>query len=198
LRFEWKCGLIRSMQIVIHRRFRHLPALSVDALSTPEQFVLGVCRCWDAFMEGSDPTLAWRELAPAFAYMNVLGALCAFDCVFKALHFQRARGLRFQDTDCNHIGVDEATVLASIADLQRGMARQSAMLLRDALTPLGLRDVLPPLARIAAALDAQGHRLPLWNDEPAEAPALSAAPYFRPPPPRSRAETSSVQPQPVQ
>jgi hypothetical protein len=186
------------MHIIINRRFHDLPILSVDALSTPEQFVLGVCRCWDAFMEGSDPTLAWRELAPAFAYMNVLGALCAFDCVFKALHFQRTRGLRFQETDCNQVGIDEATVLASLANLQRGMARQSALLLREALTPIGLRDVLPPLARIAAALDAQGHRLPLWSDQPAEAPALSAAPYFRPSPPRSRVETSSAQPQPVQ
>jgi hypothetical protein len=184
------------MQIIIYRSFRLLPGLRVAALSTPEQFVLGVCRCWDAFMEGSDPTMAWRELAPAFAYMNVLGALCAFDCVFKALHFQRARGLRFQDTDCNCVGIDEATLLATVANLQRGMARPSAMLLREALTPIGLRDILPPLARIAAALDAQGHRLPWWSGEPAQ--ALSAAPYFRPPPPRSRAETSSAQPQPVQ
>ena len=186
------------MQIIIHRRFHHLPALRVDALTTPEHFVLGVCRCWDAFMEGPDPTLAWRELAPAFAYMNVLGALCAFDCAFKTLHFQRARGLRFLDTDCILVGVDEATVLAAVANLQRGMARQSAVLLREALTPIGLRDILSPLARIAAALDAQGHRLPLWSDEPAQAPAPSASSDFRRPPPRSRAETSSAQPQPVQ
>jgi hypothetical protein len=144
------------MQLIIHRSFRQLPALRVDALSTPEQFVLGVCRCWDAFMEGSDPTLASRELAPAFAYMNVLGALCAFDCVFKALHFQRARGLRFQDTDCNYVGIDEATLLAALANLQRGTARQSALLLREALTPIGLRDVLPPLAFQAAAATLKG------------------------------------------
>jgi hypothetical protein len=182
------------MQIIIHRRFRHLAGLRVDALSTPEQFVLGVCRCWDAFMEGPDPTLAWRELAPAFAYMNVLGALCAFDCVFKALRFERAGGLHFHDTDCASIGVDEATLLAAVANLQLGLARPSAMLLRDALTPLGLRDILPPLARIAAALDAQGHRLPLWSDVPGVATPGVATPE----PPRSRAETSSAQPQPVQ
>jgi hypothetical protein len=188
------------MQIVIHRRFRQLPALQVDALSTPELFVLGVCRCWDAFMEGPDPTQAWRELAPAFAYMNVLGALCAFDCAFKAIHFQRARGLCFQDTDCSCIGIDEALMLSAVANLQRGLARQCAELLREPLTPLGLRDILPPLARIAAALDAQGHRLPLWSDVPADAPALSRPAYFRatPSPPRSRAGTSSAQPQPVQ
>jgi hypothetical protein len=52
-------------------------------------------------------------LAPAFAYMNVLGALCAFDCVFKALRFERAGGLRFHDTDSAGIGVDEATLLAA-------------------------------------------------------------------------------------
>jgi hypothetical protein len=188
------------MQIIIHRRFQQLPALQVEALSTPEQFVLGVCRCWDAFMEGPDPTQAWRELAPAFAYMNVLGALCAFDRVFKALHFQCARALNFQDTDCKRIGIDEALLLSAVANLQRGLARPSAELLREALTPLGLRDILPPLARIAAALDAQGHRLPLWSDVPADAPALSRPAYFRPTPSptRSRAGTSSAQPQPVQ
>jgi hypothetical protein len=184
--------LFESMQIIIQRRFSHLPGLNVEALSTPEQFVIGVCRCWDAFMEGPDPALAWRELAPAFAYMNVLGALCAFDCVFKALHFQRGRGLRFHDTDCKRLGIDEAVMLCAVANLQRGAARQTAALLREALTPLGLRDVLPPLARIAAALDARGHRLPLWSDVPAEAPALAAQPYFRPESPCSRAETSSA------
>ncbi len=188
------------MQIIIHRKFDQLPTLQIAALSTPEQFVLGVCRCWDAFMEGPDPTQAWRELAPAFAYMNVLGALCAFDCVFKAMHFQRARGLRFEDTDCSRIGIDEAAMLSAVANLQRGLARPAAELLREALTPLGLRDILPPLARIAAALDAQGHRLPLWSDGPADAPALSRGAYFRPTPSpsRPRAGTSSAQPHPVQ
>lgn len=176
-----------------HRQFRHLPTLSVDALSTPEQFVLGVCRCWDAFMAADDPTLAWRELAPAFAYMNVLGALCAFDCMFKVLRSQR--GLRFHDTDSTGVGVDEATLLSALANLQHGLPRAAAMLLRGSLTPLGLRNALPPLARIAAALDARGHRLPLWSDLPADAPAMCATPYVRPEPSRARAETFSA-PQP--
>jgi hypothetical protein len=186
------------MQIIVHRRFSLLPRLAVDALSTPEQFVLGVCRCWDAFMEASDRSLAWRELAPAFAYMNVLGALCAFDCMFRLLHLERARGLRFHDTDCGGVGIDEAMVLCAVANLQRGLARQTAALLRGALTPLGLRDVLPPLARIAAALDAQGHRLPLWSDLPADAPGVIATPYFKPQAARSSAETSSAPRHPVQ
>jgi hypothetical protein len=177
------------MQIIIDRRFRHLPDLTVDALSTPEQFILGVCRCWDAFMQAPDRTLAWRELAPAFAYMNVLGALCAFDRMFKVLCVERARGLRFHDTDCRSVGNDEALVLCAVANLQRGLARQTAALLRGALTPLGLRDVLPALARIAAALDSQGHRLPLWSDP---------APYFKPEAARSMAETSSAPRFPVQ
>jgi hypothetical protein len=185
------------MQIIIYRRFRSLTSLKVEALSTAEQFVLGVCRCWDAFMEAPDRTLAWRELAPAFAYMNVLGALCAFDCIFKVLRLQRSRGLRFHDTDCSSVGIDEATVLCAIAKLQRGSARQAVTLLRDALTPLGLRDVLPPLARIAAALDSRGHRLPLWSDLPADArgahaPPMAAEAYFRPEPPSPMAETSSA------
>ena len=45
---------------------------AVAMLTTAEQFVLGVCRCWDAFMEDPDPALPWRELWPVFAYMNVL------------------------------------------------------------------------------------------------------------------------------
>ena len=154
--------------------------------------MLGVCRCWDAFMAADDPSLAWRELAPAFAYMNVLGALCAFDRMFKVLRSQR--GLRFHDTDCTGVGLDEAKLLSALANLQRGLPRAAAMLLRGSLTPLGLRSVLPPLARIAAALDAQGHRLALWGDSPAEAPAVSVTPYFRPEPSRARAETFSAPP----
>jgi hypothetical protein len=184
MRFDW------VMPINQHRQFRHLKTLRVDALTTPEQFVLGVCRCWDAFMAADDPSLAWRELAPAFAYMNVLGALCAFDCVFKVLRSQR--GLRFHDTDCSGVGLDEALLLSALADLQHGLPRAAAMLLRGSLTPLGLRNVLPPLARIAAALDAQGHRLPLWSDLPADAPALTDVPYFTPEPSRARAETFSA------
>jgi hypothetical protein len=29
--------------------------ISVSRLATPDQFVLGVCRCWDAFMRDPDP-----------------------------------------------------------------------------------------------------------------------------------------------
>jgi hypothetical protein len=85
-----------------------------------------------------------------------------------------------------------------------GLARPSALLLRDALTPLGLRDILPPPARIAAALDARGHRLPLWSDVPGVVtpgvvtPGVATPGLATPAPPLSRAETSSAQPQPVQ
>ena len=102
------------------RSFCELQQLTVDALTTPEQFVLGVCRCWDAFMDDADPTLAWRELTPVFAYMNVMGALCAFDRAFTALHRQRPQTLRFQDTDSTSVGEDEARMLCGLAFLQRG------------------------------------------------------------------------------
>jgi hypothetical protein len=148
------------------RSFHSLRILTASALSTPEQFVLGVARCWDAFMDDPDPTLAWRELAPVFAYMNVLGALCAFDCTFRLLRTHRLRPLQFHDTDSTALGWDEARILSSLAHLQRGQARQTAQLLRGALTPQGVRAILPSLARIASALDAQGHRLPLWSDDP--------------------------------
>jgi hypothetical protein len=194
LRFDGKCGLIEPMHLTHHREFRQLPALRVDALSTPEQFVLGVCRCWDAFMAADDPTLAWRELAPAFAYMDVLGALCAFDCTFKVLRSERRRPLRFQDTDCSAVGLDEARLLSALANLQHGLPRAAAVLMRGSLTPLALRNVLPPLARIAAALDSKGHRLPLWSDLPADAPGHP--PYFKLEPSRARAETFSAPPHP--
>ncbi len=64
-------------------------------LTTAEQFVLGTCRCWDAFMDDPDPAgLAWREFTPVFAYMNVMGALCAFERTFTVLHRHPAWGLR--------------------------------------------------------------------------------------------------------
>lgn len=163
------------MQIILKRRFSQLANLRVDALSTPEQFVLGVCRCWDAFMTASEPGLAWRELAPAFAFMNVLGALCAFDRVFALLRNETLRCWRFNDTDCSALGLDEATMLCALAHLQRASACQTVLLLRETVTPLGLRSMLPPLARIAATLDGQGHRLPEWNDLPVDAPAFMRA-----------------------
>jgi hypothetical protein len=136
---------------------------SFQALSTAEQFVLGVCRCWDAFMEDPDPFLAWRELAPVFQYMNVLGALCAFDRTFALLRRLYPRRLRFNDTDSATVGIDEARVLCGIAGLQRGMTGATLRLLGDTMSVREVRAVLPPLARIAAILDARGHRLPLWN-----------------------------------
>jgi hypothetical protein len=163
------------MQIILKRRFSQLANLRVDALSTPEQFVLGVCRCWDAFMSASEPDLAWRELAPAFAFMNVLGALCAFDRIFALLRSETLRCWRFNDTDCSALGLDEATMLCALAHLQRASACQTVLLLRETVTPLGLRSMLPPLARIAATLDGQGHRLPVWNDLPVDAPAFARA-----------------------
>jgi hypothetical protein len=140
--------------------FNEVPGLAVTALTTPEQFVLGVCRCWDAFMEGPDRTLPLRELAPVFAYMNVLGALCAFERTFAHLHACRSRPLRFLDVDCVRVGADEARLLGGLACLQRGHARETIGLLENALTSEELRAVLPPLARIASILDARGHRLP--------------------------------------
>ena len=68
------------------RSFCNLPQITVSRLTTVEQFVLGVCRCWDVFVNDPDPTLAWRELTPVFVYMNVVGALCAFERAFTVLH----------------------------------------------------------------------------------------------------------------
>jgi hypothetical protein len=146
--------------------FRVLADLTAPKLTTAEQFVLGVCRCWDAFMEDPDPYLAWRELAPVFRYMNVLGALCAFDRTFKALRAHRLRRLNFQDTDSVRVGLDEARILGGLASLQRGMPQTSVRLLKDTVSAAGLRAVLPPLARIASILDGRGHRLPLWQMPP--------------------------------
>jgi hypothetical protein len=135
--------------------------IAPEALSTAEQFVLGVCRCWDAFMEAPDPTLAWRELGPVFAYMNVPGALCAFERTFALLRRQRV--LRFEEVDCGHLTPDEARLLCALASLQRGHAHAAIRVLRQAMTRFAVRTLLPPLARIAALLDLQGHRLPAWR-----------------------------------
>jgi hypothetical protein len=137
--------------------------LTVAALSTAEQFVLGVCRCWDAFMDDPDETLAWRELTPVFTYMNVVRALCAFERTFIALRRHRLRTLHFQDVDHAQVGMDEARVLCSLACLQRGRAHQAVVALSQSMTAFAVRSILPPMARIAAILDAQGHRLPSWH-----------------------------------
>ncbi len=159
-------GHLMSDRTMRERSFRALPQATVSTLTTAEQFVLGVCRCWDAFMDHPDPTLAWRELAPVFAYMNVMGALCAFDRAFTVLHVHRLRALRFLDADSPRVGLDEARMLCGLASLQRGQVRAAIGVLHPSLTHHGIRTVLPPLARIAAILDAQGHRLPAWRDAP--------------------------------
>jgi hypothetical protein len=155
-----------NMSYITRRSFSELPRLTIPILSTAEHFVLGVCRCWDAFMDGADPTLAPRQLAPVFGYMNVTGALCAFDRLFAALHGQSRPALRFHNTEALQVGVDEARLLSGLSHLQRGCARDTIEVLRQALSREQLLTVLAPLARIAAILDARGHRLPAWSDAP--------------------------------
>lgn len=138
--------------------------LRLTELTTAEQFVLWTCRCWDAFMGDPDPAaLAVRELTPVFAYMNVMGALCAFERTFTVLHRHPLRTLRFEAVDSPLLGQDEERLLCVLACLQRAAPLTAIRVLTEALTHYGVRCVLPPLARIAAILDLQGHRLPAWG-----------------------------------
>jgi hypothetical protein len=148
------------------RSFGELQVMTVSRLTVAEQFVVGACRCWDAFHDQPDPLLAWRELAPAFAYMNVLTALCAFGQTFDALRRHGLRMLQFEDGNSAQLGADEARLLCGVASLQRGQVRAASAALTGTLTRHGIQVVLPPLARIAAILDVRGHRLPTWRDAP--------------------------------
>ena len=146
---------------VLGERPHQHPRIPVSGLSTVEQFVLGVSRCWDAYMDDPDPAaLAWRELTPVFAYMNVMGALCAFERAFTVLHRHPLRTLRFEGVDSPYVGPDEERLLCALACLQRGDPLTSVRVLAASLTHYGVRSLVPPLARIAAILDLQGHRLP--------------------------------------
>jgi hypothetical protein len=52
-----------SSETTGERTFRELSSTTVAELTTAEQFVLGVCRCWDAFMVDEARMLcglAWR------------------------------------------------------------------------------------------------------------------------------------------
>jgi hypothetical protein len=145
------------------RRFCNLQQMTLPRLTMAERFVLGACRCWDVFMRDPDPTLAWRELTPVFVYMNVVGALCAFERAFTVLHRHPLRTLRFEQVDSTRIGADEARILCGLAHLQRCKTHATIDVLGESLTRYGVRTLLPPLARIAAILDRQGHRLPVWH-----------------------------------
>ena len=147
----------------MQRCFDTLPALSTQECSVAEQFLLGACRCWDAFSSDPDPTLPWRHLAPVFAYMNVLGAMCAFERLFAVLVASPSRRLRFREADAHGIHPDEARLLSALAALQAADARGAVQVLREILGEDEVRDALPALARIASILDGQGHRLPRWQ-----------------------------------
>jgi hypothetical protein len=144
------------------RSFRMLPTLHTARIRVCEQFVLGSCRCWDAFLGAPDPTLPIRKLAPVFAYMNVLGALCAFERAFQTLRAASPYGLRFYDCEETQISLDEARLLSALASLQNADTRAAVKVLRAPLADATVREVVPPLARIASLLGAQGHRLPQW------------------------------------
>ena len=117
----------------------------------------------DAFMHDPDPALARRELTLVFTYMNVVTAICAFERTFTVLHRHRPRTLRFEEVDSTNVGADEARLLGSLACLQRGDPHTAMGVLGQAMTRFGVHSILPPLARIAAILDVQGHRLPAWR-----------------------------------
>src|SRR5580698_5825566 len=103
---------IAVLHPIEERSFRTLPKLHTAKIRICEQFVLGSCRCWDAFVAAPDPTLPIRKLAPVFAYMNVLGALCAFERAFQALKAASPYGLRFYDCEETQISLDEARLLS--------------------------------------------------------------------------------------
>lgn len=148
------------------RSFEELPCMTVAALDTAEQFVVGVFRCWDAFQRAPDPAIAWREFAPVFAYMGVLGALCAVDSAFHVVQQHRLQSLIFAEVDGIEVGLTEACFLGSLASLQRGNVRYASGLMAGVVCRRGLHALLPPLARVASILDGKGHRLPAWQDTP--------------------------------
>ena len=146
------------------RCFDELPHMTVPRLDTAEQFVVGVFRCWDALQADPDPGLAWRELAPVFAYMGALRALCAVDAAFHLVRKYRLPALKFDEVDSPRLGLTEARFLYALSSLQRGNARAARAALAGLLSHCGIRALLTPLARIAAILDGNGHRLPPWRD----------------------------------
>lgn len=124
-----------SDETTCNRDLGALPRLNVASLTPAEQFVLRACRCWDAFIDDPDSNLPWRELTPVFSFLNVAGALCAFECIFTQLQRQRLRTLRFQDVDVASVGTDEARMLCGLACLRRGQGQASIGVLLGALTP---------------------------------------------------------------
>ena len=74
--------------------------------------------------------------------------------------------------DCIPVGLAEARLLCGLASLQRGNARTARTALTDVLSRAGVHALLRPMARIAAILDIEGHRLPLWRDLPIPMPRM--------------------------
>lgn len=158
------------MKPLYERHFDGVGTLAVRSLSVPEQFVVGVCRCWDAFLADSDRSLPWRLLGPVFAYMNVLDAFCPFETAFRfvggASRADAALTLEFREPESTLLGSDEARVLSCLASLQPGSPREAIAVWKDVLAPHAVRMLLPPLARIATVLDLKGHRLARWRGTP--------------------------------
>ena len=163
----------------MQRCFHTLPTLTIHEVSVAEQFLLGACRCWDAFTADPDPALPWRQLAPVFAYMNVLGAMCAFERLFAVLSSARTR-LRFCEADAPGIHPDEARILSALAALQEADARSAVRVLRDILDDRCVRAAMPALARIASIMDSQGHRLPRWQPPLSPSPTDLKRPLWSP------------------
>lgn len=140
----------------------------LDALKTAEIFVVVSLRLWNTGeVNARLGDLRWRV---GFESAGVdLCGLLAFDQLCRMLAIAASRPTQVRSLSCAQQSRDEALVVQTIAQMQRGLPLDAAATLRELCPPAAVRFLLRPAQALGASLARRGLKLPdrTWLAEPA-------------------------------